>query len=556
METTENNEEQNTEKGGGTRETILAFLICAIILVLPVLLIENEYKQFTKEHGVAKEGAAGAGLWLAVMFRTVSRTVLRTIIRTSARAGMRASLRGAFRTGVRTIGRTQSKILADQNVDQANKAANRQKNIKSLALASVLLYLSWIIVIGWGQPFSKLLYQNSEELVLEQEDLDQKKRLIELQELAITAFEREQAWKTTRKELRTIEKDIKMEREMENRTKLEQTRDFLRQKEMLDARAFEEAFAKSKKEKLNPKHVQNLPEEEEEKIVRQNNWLQTLAPYPSEPTSGTKFTLKLENITYGEQKIPEIEIPIEVGKPILQQEHPEKIISENRDDFVLHKLVPDPSNAHWVQLRSGIEVHFSQKIDSIESAEIIGEGVQVEQVVLGTDYATIIFGGVTPWTSKVIWLGGFVIVIPLWFIYFMQSWASRREGLTLKHETGPVGGGIQLYFAGAFSFMPLTSDVVVDDADVFQRSRIALWGLLTPSLVALGIWALWLQIQDPRLLFLSDAFLIFPMVQCFPLNPLEGIYVWRRSKLLWFVTFAFIMTLFMIVASAGLKSVI
>ena len=148
------------------------------------------------------------------------------------------------------------------------------------------------------------------------------------------------------------------------------------------------------------------------------------------------------------------------------------------------------------------------------------------------------------------------MVIPLWFIFVVQSWAARRENVVLKHETGPIGGGIQLYFAGAFSFMPLTSDVVVDDADVQQRSRIAMWGLLPPALLSLLIWVVWQQVQDPRLLFISDAFLIFPMVQCFPLSPLEGIYVWRNNKLLWFLTFMFIMTLFMIVASSGLKSVI
>ena len=104
--------------------------------------------------------------------------------------------------------------------------------------------------------------------------------------------------------------------------------------------------------------------------------------------------------------------------------------------------------------------------------------------------------------------------------------------------------------------MPLTSDVEVPSASIEQRSRIALYGLLVPSILSLLIWVFWIFSKDPKILFLSDAFLIFPMVQCFPLSPLEGIYVWRRSKLMWFATFFFIMSLFMIVASAGLKGVI
>ena len=165
------NPTEEKEIGGGRRETIVALIICASVLLLPIFIIEHEYKVFTKEHGVAKEGAAGAGLWLAVMFRTVSRTVLRTIIRTSARAGMRASLRGAFRTGVRSIGRTTSKKLADQTLPPPNKEQNQQKNIKSLFFASALLYVSWVVVIGFGQPYSGLLYQSSEELVLAQEEI-------------------------------------------------------------------------------------------------------------------------------------------------------------------------------------------------------------------------------------------------------------------------------------------------------------------------------------------------------------------------------------------------
>ena len=550
MENTQNKK----EIGGGRRETIIALIICAVVLLLPIFVIEHEYKVFTKEHGVAKEGAAGAGLWLAVMFRTVSRTVLRTIIRTSARAGMRASLRGAFRTGIRSAGRTTSKKLADQNLP-VSENKGFQQNLKSLCFASVLLYVSWVIVIGLGQPYSGLLYKSSEELVLAKEDQTHKNRIVELQELAVEAWEREQDWKETRSELRVIERKIKMERNAPERAELQKRESFLRQKELLDARAFEDAYSKSKKEKLNPKYIKDLSEEEEEEHLQRITWLQTLAPYPAEPVAGTSFSVELRDVESQGKVLEPIRYLITIDAPSLDIPH-DLDVSHNDGEFALSKIKPSPNLLNWVQLREGVSFHFSQEVDSIGEVVVDSDSVSIHRVQLGVDEVVIQFGGRTPWKSMVIWLGGFIVVLPLWLIYFFQSWKAKKEGLVLNHETGPIGGGIQLYFAGAFSFMPLTSDVEVPQANPAQRSLIALYGLLPPAVISVFVWFLWLQIGDSRLLFLSDALLIFPMVQCFPLSPLEGIYVWRYSKLQWFCTFVFIMSLFMIVASAGLKGVI
>ena len=548
------NTNEEKEIGGGRRETIIALIICTTVLLLPVFIIEHEYKVFTKEHGVAKEGAAGAGLWLAVMFRTVSRTVLRTIIRTSARAGMRASLRGAFRTGIGSLGRTTSKKLADQSMEKNEKAVE-QKNLKSLLFASVLLYVSWVIVIGFGQPYSRLLYQDSEELVLAQEEESHKSRIIELQELAVEAWEREQDWKETRQELRAIERKIKMERNSEDRLQLTNRESFLRQKEMLDARAFEEAYSKSKKEKLNPKYIEDLSEEEEEKQVQRVTWLQTLAPYPAEPLAGTTFSVELRGVESEGKILEPIRYTITVDTAALRASK-DLELDVQEDTFALSKVEPAPELLNWVQLRNGLTFHFSKKVDTIDEVIVESNSVLVDHVHLGVDQIVVTFGGKTSWSSMIIWFGGLVVVIPLWLIFFFQSWKAKREGLALRHETGPIGGGIQLYFAGAFSFMPLTSDVDVPEADSAQRSGIALYGLVPPAILSLIVWFIWRQVGDPRLLFVSDALLIFPMVQCFPLSPLEGIYVWRHSKTQWFLTFLLIMSLFMIVASAGLKDVI
>ena len=75
-----------------------------------------------------------------------------------------------------------------------------------------------------------------------------------------------------------------------------------------------------------------------------------------------------------------------------------------------------------------------------------------------TTYAP--YPGTTSWGSMVLWLGGLVMVLPLWLMYFVQDMAARKRGRVLRHETGVDGGFIQLYFAGAFSFMPLTLSLI------------------------------------------------------------------------------------------------
>ena len=156
----------------------------------------------------------------------------------------------------------------------------------------------------------------------------------------------------------------------------------------------------------------------------------------------------------------------------------------------------------------------------------------------------------------VLWLGGLVMVLPLWLMYFVQDMAARKRGRVLRHETGVDGGFIQLYFAGAFSFMPLTSDVIVEDATPAERGRIALAGISVPTILAVLVWLGWKLTGMPIMVFIADALLIYPMVQVFPLSPLEGIHLWRWNRLVWFVLFVIIMFLFMVPGSEALRSVI
>ena len=161
------------------------------------------------------------------------------------------------------------------------------------------------------------------------------------------------------------------------------------------------------------------------------------------------------------------------------------------------------------------------------------------------------------WAAPVIWAGGLIFVLPLWFIYGVQLRSARRRNLVLRHETGIDGGAIQLYFAGAFSFMPLTSDVIVE-GDAAEKGRISVIGLLSPVAVSVVLWATWKLTGEgnPWILLAADAFLIYPMVQTFPLDPLDGVQVWRWSRRRWFAVFFVVMSAFMFVGSEGLKNVI
>lgn len=425
-------------------ERVVAFVVCAVIMLLPMIYIEHGYDAFTAKHGEAREGAAGAGLALAIVFRTVSRTVLRTIVRTSARAGVRASLKGAMKTAARTAIKAHTKTLVQTDEMQLSPAEQSKRNWKSLFFASGLLYASWVIVVIFGQPFANLL--NKEDSIAREAQVEREhKELREKMELpAIEAWQRKQELEQADKQLEDLRQQLKSERDPAKQGEL--TQQIALQKDIVyDANyEFGQAFEQSNGLMLDPSADQQEDTVAEDDSVGQTiQYLMTYAPYP----------------------------------------------------------------------------------------------------------------GTTPIASPVVWMGGLVMVLPLWVIFFVQTWASRQKNAVLDLQTEWIGGSIQLYFAGAFSFMPLTSDVVINTTPQ-NRSWIASWGLAVPTVIALALWCTWKQTQITPILFAADAFLLYPMVQVFPLAPLEGVYVWRWSKVQWSFWFLIIMAMFMLMSSEALKNVI
>jgi hypothetical protein len=439
-------------KGGGPVEIIFAVLVCALAMFLPILVIENGYEQFTREHGITREGAAGATLALAVILRTVSRTVLRTIVRTSARTGLRAGIKtalgGVLRIATRNLFASVVKTATrdattEGQIPEENTSTRRRSNLRSLLMGSVLLYASWVIVIGFGQPFGDLM--NAEQAAVAQEA--EAKAIAEArskrEQPEVIAWELDQKRDSLREDVRAKRRELKGSRNLEDQDRLANELSDLNSELIVVQTELSDALIRSGNH-LAPPEVEKTGQERKA-AAELEQWLFTRAPYP----------------------------------------------------------------------------------------------------------------GPTNWGSPLIWGGAALFVLPLWFIFFTQAGVARRMGIRLRHETGVDGGLIQLYFAGALSFMPLSSDVVVEGTTA-ERGRVSMAGILVPTIISIALWLFWKLTGGTlqTVLLASDAFLIYPMVQCFPLDPLDGSRIYRWNRGVWLAIFIVVMGAFIFMGSEGLKNVI
>lgn len=425
----------------GLFELILALIFCAVVMLGPMIYIQSEYELFISEHGGIKEGAAGATLVLAVILRTVTRSLLRTAVRAGARAGLKATTKRLVQVWLRFASRVFFSQLFARFFDTNDKEKPTdpkevaRANLKSLAFASVLLYASWAIVLGFGQPFAELM--NAEDAI---------------------AAEAEEA----------------------------------------------------------------------EEIARLQAEL--AARIPPEVDAYNK------EIILGERREDVIALRdrVRAGERDLESE------------LLMAEVELGNANAEFAEA-------LALAKGRIMPPEALPEAVPPPPAPV--DVVRAPFPGEVAWSSPVIWVGAAIGIVPLWLIYLVQAGVARKLGVLLRHETGIDGGIIQLYFAGAASFMPLTSDVDVEGTTA-QRGQVSLVGLLAPTVVAAGIWGAWKATGNPWVLLVADLFLIYPMVQVFPLKPLDGSDVWAWSKWAWFAAFGVVMSAFILLGSEGLKGVI
>jgi hypothetical protein len=130
------------------------------------------------------------------------------------------------------------------------------------------------------------------------------------------------------------------------------------------------------------------------------------------------------------------------------------------------------------------------------------------------------------------WQGAALVATPLVLHAAVTGLVAPLCGVQALFRTQLDGLLLQGYFTGAASFLPLTTDVeyVGQERD---KARTAASVLLAMLGLHLAVWAAGRALGWPPLEFAAAAILMYCFVFSFPLQPLEGSHVWRRSKLLW-----------------------
>jgi hypothetical protein len=142
-----------------------------------------------------------------------------------------------------------------------------------------------------------------------------------------------------------------------------------------------------------------------------------------------------------------------------------------------------------------------------------------------------------------LWLAGLLMAAPILLHAAATTIAARFFEVPVEFRTQFDGLLLQGYFTGAGSFLPLTTDVV------YRGSKSANAQVATTTLLVLLVvhFALAFAAQttgsDPVQLA-AMAVLVYGFVFSFPLTPLEGHHLWKRSKLLWLVVWLPILVVF------------
>lgn len=122
--------------------------------------------------------------------------------------------------------------------------------------------------------------------------------------------------------------------------------------------------------------------------------------------------------------------------------------------------------------------------------------------------------------------------VPL-LVYALSLYlAGRYWGVQARFRTAIDGLLLQGYFTGAGSFLPLTTDFELEGNES-KKYRVAAVGLATLYLFHYALFMLSQSFDSYALLFMGSLFLTYCFVHAFPIYPLEGYYLWKRSKLLW-----------------------
>jgi Zn-dependent protease len=132
------------------------------------------------------------------------------------------------------------------------------------------------------------------------------------------------------------------------------------------------------------------------------------------------------------------------------------------------------------------------------------------------------------------WLMCVLASAPMGVYAAISLLTARWAGVRVEFRTGLDSVLLQAYFTGAGSFLPLTTDSELS-GDSKSCGRAAGANLLTLLIVAVGLWFWGEQTGNPWIAFAAAMFLVYAFVFAFPILPLDGGYVFRESKLVWFL---------------------
>lgn len=118
-------------------------------------------------------------------------------------------------------------------------------------------------------------------------------------------------------------------------------------------------------------------------------------------------------------------------------------------------------------------------------------------------------------------------------VYVAASYSmARRFGTRIRVNTALDGLLLQAYFAGAGSFLPMTTDIEYE-ADESTRFRIATRVLLILYVSHLALQWIAVVFDFPAISTLASFLLLYSFVYSFPIRPLEGFSVWKGSRVVW-----------------------
>ena len=133
--------------------------------------------------------------------------------------------------------------------------------------------------------------------------------------------------------------------------------------------------------------------------------------------------------------------------------------------------------------------------------------------------------------------------------------AARYCAVEVRFRTGLEALLLQAYFTGSGSFLPLSTDSVVQGspAACARLALVSLGGLLA---MHLGCSGAAYYFNSYPLQYLAGMFLLYCFVFSFPIAPLDGYSVWAYSRWLWLAVSIPILAAFIFTMPASLHAIL